>query len=94
MRVAIRVRPGSGKTSVGGLVTDPTHGPMLVVRVKEPAVEGRANEAALRALSEALGVRHGDVTMVRALGRIKYVEVDAADEAAVRERIEALGRAG
>ena len=91
--MAIRVRPGSGKTAVGGVVTDPTHGTMLVVRVKEPAVEGRANEAALRALSEALGVRRSDLTMVRALGRIKYVEVDTSDEAGVQARIEALGRA-
>lgn len=73
-------------------MTDPTHGPMLVVRVSEPAVEGRANEAALRALSAALGVRRSDVTLVRSVGRIKYVEIDTADEDAMRERLDTLGR--
>ncbi|OAA25413.1 putative ACR [Frankia sp. EI5c] len=42
-------------------------------------MEGRANEAALRALAEALGVRRADVQLIRSIGRVKFVEVDAAE---------------
>ena len=82
VRVAIRVRPGASRPSVGG-----THGDALVVRVCERAVDGRATEAALRALAEALGVRRRDVRLVSGLtSRDKVVAVDdlgGALEAAV-----------
>lgn len=77
MRVAIRVRPASDRTAVGPTTADPTHGQLLVVRVREPAIAGRANEAALRALAAALGVRRADVTLSRSIGKVKFVEVDA-----------------
>ncbi len=38
-------------------------GEALVVRVTEAAVDGRATEAALRALARALGVPHHDVVL-------------------------------
>jgi uncharacterized protein len=78
MRAAIRVRPGSGRTLVGGRYDD-----ALVVRVRERAVDGRATESALRALAEALGVRRAGIGLVTGAGsRTKIVEFDdaAADE--------------
>ena len=77
MRVTIRVRPGAGRTSVGG-----THDDALVVRVRERAVEGKATSAALGALAKALDVRRDDVTLVTgARSRTKVVEVpDSATE--------------
>ena len=73
MRVTIRVKPGSGRTSVGGRYDD-----ALVVRVAERAVDGKATEAALRALAEALGVRRADLRLViGATSRTKVVEIDA-----------------
>ena len=54
--VAIRVRPGSSRTAVGGRYDGP-FGPALVVAVQAPAVEGRATEAAVRAVAQALGVK-------------------------------------
>ncbi len=69
MRVEIRVRPGAPRTSVGG-----TYGDALVVRVQEQAVGGRATEAALRALAQAVGVRRADVALVTgATSRTKVV---------------------
>jgi uncharacterized protein YggU (UPF0235/DUF167 family) len=74
-RVALRVRPGASRAAVGG-----THGDALVVRVCERAVDGRATEAALRAVASALGVRRKDVRLVSGpTSRDKVLAVDVAD---------------
>jgi uncharacterized protein YggU (UPF0235/DUF167 family) len=89
VRFAIRVRPGAGRTAVGG-----EHDGALVVRVAAPAVDGRATEAALAAVAEALGVRRRRVRLVSgATSRTKVVEVEDGDTAAVSDRLAAL-RAG
>ncbi|KQS99645.1 DUF167 domain-containing protein [Cellulomonas sp. Leaf395] len=85
MRVAIRVRPGSSRTVVGG-----THADRLVVAVSARAVDGAATQAALDALARALGLRPRQVRLVSgATSRDKLVEVDA-DEAEVAARLAAL----
>ncbi|MBV1852449.1 DUF167 domain-containing protein [Catellatospora tritici] len=53
--VAVRVKPGAGRTRVGGRYDGP-HGTALIVAVAAPAVDGRATEAARRALAAALEV--------------------------------------
>lgn len=76
MRIVIRVRPGAGCTAVGG-----SHDGALVVRVAAPAVEGRANEAALRAVAKAFGVRRRDVELVSgATNRTKVIDVNEASQ--------------
>lgn len=60
--IAVRVKPGSSRTRVGGCYPGP-HGPALVVAVNAPAVDGRATEAARRAVADALGVRAATVTL-------------------------------
>jgi hypothetical protein len=58
---------------VGGAYADP---PVLVVAVSAPAVDGRATEAALRAVAQALGVRPRQVSLVSgSTSRDKLVEV-------------------
>jgi len=85
IRVAIRVRPGAARPGVGGV-----HGDALVVKVAARAVEGKATEAALRAVADALGVRRRDVTLVSgATSRTKVIEV-AGDETEIRAKIEGL----
>ena len=77
LRVTVRVRPGAGRTAVGG-----EHGGALVVRVSAPAVDGRATEAALTAVAAAFGVRRAAVTLVTgATSRTKVVEVAGGDPA-------------
>ena len=77
MRVTVRVRPGSPRPGVGG-----EHDGALVVRVSAPAVDGRATEAALRAIAAAFGVRRRAVTLITgAASRTKIVEVTGADPA-------------
>lgn len=87
MRVAIRVKPSSSRTAVGGRypATD-----SLVVAVTARAVEGKATEAALRAVAAAFGVRRGAVTLVTgATSRDKVVEIDG-DPAELERRRAAL----
>jgi hypothetical protein len=77
VRVTIRVRPGAGRTQVGG-----EHAGALLVRVTAPAVDGRATEAALAAVAGAFGVRRRAVTLVSgATSRTKVVDVAGADQA-------------
>ena len=72
LRIAVRVRPGASRTKVGG-----EQGGALLVAVQAPAVGGRATEAALAALADALGLRRRDVRLVvGATRRDKVVEID------------------
>lgn len=81
MRVTVRVRPGAGRTAVGG-----SHGGALVVRVAAPAVDGRATEAALAAVASALGLRRRDVSLVTGVtSRTKVVEVPDSSSAVVTD---------
>jgi len=93
MRVTIRVQPGAGRTAVGGEVARPDGEAALVVRVNARAVDGKATEAALRAVAEALQLRRRDVALVHgATSRTKLIEIDvsAAGGPAVRARLAAL----
>lgn len=60
--IAVRVKPGAARAYVGGCHEGP-YGPALVVAVTAPAVDGRATEAALRAVADALGVRPSAVRL-------------------------------
>lgn len=65
------MRPGAGRTAVGG-----SYDGALVVRVAARAVDGRATEAALKAVADALGVRRRELTLVTgATSRTKVVEI-------------------
>ena len=85
MRVAIRVKPGSSRTAVGG-----RYGDALLVAVTARAVDGQATEAALRALAEAFDVRRRQVSLVTgAASRDKVVDIDgpASDLLTRRDRL-------
>jgi hypothetical protein len=70
----LRVKPGASRTRVGGGYGDP---PALVVAVNAPAVDGRANDAVVAALSDVLGVRRADVEIVSGhTSRTKVVRID------------------
>ena len=57
---------------------------MLVVRVKERAVDGQANDAVVAAVADAFGLARRDVRIVHGhSSRSKVLEVDAADATAL-----------
>jgi uncharacterized protein YggU (UPF0235/DUF167 family) len=73
--VAVRVKPGSSRTKIGGR-HDGSLGPALVVAVTAPPVDGRATEAVRRALADALGVHPSSVALRSgATGRDKLFTV-------------------
>lgn len=86
--VAVRVRPSASRARVGGRY-DGALGPALVVAVTEPAVDGRATEAVLRAVAAALGVRRAEVSLRSGQsGRDKLLAVAApADVATIGARV-------
>jgi len=75
----VRVKPGASRTRVGGRYEGP-YGPALVVAVTAPPVEGRATEAVLRAVADALGLRPRDVSLrAGTTGRDKLLAVADPD---------------
>ena len=59
--IEIRVRPNSSRNKVGGSAGDP---PRLVVAVQAPAVDGKANDAVIKELAKALGLKPRDLAIV------------------------------
>lgn len=70
--VAVRVKPGSRK---GPRVESDTDG-RLTLYVREPAVDGKANEAAARLLAEYLGLPRSRIELVSgAMARLKRFRI-------------------
>jgi uncharacterized protein (TIGR00251 family) len=83
--ISLRIQPGARAEGVVGLYDD-----ALKIRVRAPALDGRANAALLRYLSERLGVPLGALTLVRgAMSRDKAVALSQGALGA-REIIAAL----
>ena len=76
LRVTVRVQAGASRTSVGGRYAD-IEPPVLMVRVTERAVDGKANEAVAVALAQAFEVPRRAVTIVSGQrSRSKLVQID------------------
>ena len=85
MKRSVLVRARSSRTAVGG-----SHDGLLVVRVRQPAVDGRANRGVVEAVADALHVAKGAVRITAgASSRRKVVEVDG-DESVLSRAWEQL----
>lgn len=84
VRVPVRVKPGASTERVGGAYEGPS-GLALIVAVTARAVDGRATEAALKAVARTLGVRRTAVR-IRSGGRSRdkviEVSVDGSEHSA------------
>ncbi len=77
MRLTVHVRPGATRAGIGG-----SHDGALVIRVREPASDGRANDAVVRAVADELGLARRAVRIVAgARSRRKVVELDGDGDA-------------
>lgn len=87
-RIPVRLTPRGGADRVDGVVDG-----VLRVRVTAPAVEGAANKALLRLLATELGVPRGAVRLASGeTSRVKLIEVDGVDAAAIAVRWPGLER--
>ncbi|MFZ2227869.1 MAG: DUF167 domain-containing protein [Candidatus Nanopelagicaceae bacterium] len=87
MLIEIRVRPNAKRNKVGGIVGDP---PRLIVAVQAPAVDGKANDAVLKELAKAFGVKARDISIVHGeLARDKRIVIDA-DPISLQMRLDVL----
>jgi len=69
----LHVQPGAKRTEVAG-----RHGDALKIRLAAPPVDGKANAALLRFLSDAFDVPLRNVTLVRGeSSRQKIVRIEA-----------------
>jgi uncharacterized protein len=87
LRITVRVRPGARRTRVGGTWGEGGTEQILCVWVQQRAVDGKATEAALRALAVALEVPRRSLRLVTgARARVKIVEV-SDPPASLAERV-------
>ena len=82
-RLRLRVSPGSGRAEIVG-----RHGDAWKVRVTEPPERGRANDAVLRLLADALSVPRDALTLVSGHGgRHKIVELAGLGPSQIERRL-------
>ena len=82
-RVRLRVSPGGGRAGIVG-----RHGDAWKVRVTAPPEHGRANEAVLRLVAEALALPREALTLVSGHGsRDKIVELAGVGPALAERRL-------
>ena len=84
VRLSVRVQPRASTTAIVGV-----HGDALKVRLTAPPVDGAANDALVRLLSETFGIPVRAITIVAGSGsRTKVVELDGISEESVRRRLQ------
>ena len=82
-RVRLRVAPGATRAGVVG-----RHGDAWKVRVAAAAEEGRANEAVVRLIAEALALPRSSVAIVSGHGaRDKIVELTGIEPEQIERRL-------
>jgi len=80
VRIRIRVTTRAHRDELAG-----DRDGALLVRVRSPPVDGKANTAVCKVVARALGVAPSRVTLVHGAGsREKTLELDVADEPAAR----------
>ena len=84
--LSVRVIPSAGRDAVLGW-----QGDALRLSVAAPPERGKANEAVIRLLADALGLPRQQLRIVRGLtARRKLIAIEGLDEAELRGRLGAV----
>jgi len=87
MHLSIRVQPGAKANEIVGWMADAQGGEVLKIRLRAPAVEGKAN-AAVDYLAEILGLRLRQIVLERGdKSREKVVRVEGLTIDQIHARI-------
>ena len=82
----LKVIPNAPRDEIAGWLGD-----ALKVKIKAPALEGRANDALLDFLADQLDVPRRDLSLLRGdKSRRKVVQIAGLDATAVRQRLAGL----
>src|SRR4051812_7120494 len=86
IRFAVRVTPKGGRDAVEGWQNDSAGRPLVKLRVRAAAEDGKANEAVMALIAATLGVPKSAVRIAGGAGaRVKQIEVrGTAGELATR----------
>jgi uncharacterized protein (TIGR00251 family) len=85
LRLLVRLQPRAARHRIVGW-----HGEALKIQVQAPPVDNAANAALVALLAQTLAVPRGAVRIVHgSTSRDKLVEIDSADPAACRRRLDA-----
>ncbi len=91
-RITVRLTPRAGRDAIDGWGEDAGQR-VLRVRVAAPPADGRANEALVRVLAEALGVARSRVAIVSGRrSRAKVVEIAEMRAEEASRRLQTSGR--
>jgi len=87
MTLEVKVTPNAPRDELAGWL-----GAALKVKLRAPALEGRANEALVTFLADRLGLPRRAVTLVHGgKSRQKVVQIDGLDAGAVRAKLASGG---
>jgi hypothetical protein len=84
MKLDVQITVNAARSEIVGWL-----GERLKIKVKAPAVEGKANAELLRFLAERIGVRANQLHIVRGeTARKKTLDLEGVDEHTLRERLQ------
>lgn len=87
-RLAVRVQPGAKANEVVGWIADGQGGESLKIRLRAPAIEGKANAALVDFLAEILGIRARKIILDRGeKSREKVICIDGMTQEEISARI-------
>jgi hypothetical protein len=87
-RLAVRVQPGAKANEITGWIADAQGAEVLKIRLRAPAVEGKANAALIEFLAQSLHLRPRQITLERGdKSRDKIVLVEGATKEEIKSRL-------
>lgn len=89
-RLSVRVQPGARSDALLGWTRDGRGGEVLKIRLRAPAVEGKANAALIEFLAQSLGLRRSQFALLRGeKAREKIVAVEGMTMEEIKRRLQA-----